>query len=47
MQPADSLSEGKSPYVLCHMAGNVREWVADYYDLEYYTKGVKRNPEWP
>jgi len=36
MLPVDSLPQGRSPYGAHHMAGNVKEWVDDWYDREYY-----------
>ena len=36
--PVDSMKEGASPYGLHHMAGNVFEWVEDWYDPNFYKK---------
>jgi formylglycine-generating enzyme required for sulfatase activity/regulator of sirC expression with transglutaminase-like and TPR domain len=36
MVPVDSMPEGKSSFGIFHMLGNVKEWVDDWYDREYY-----------
>ncbi len=38
---------GASPYGAMDMVGNVMEWVADWYDKEYYDIAPTRNPEGP
>ncbi len=42
-----SLPEGDSPYGVKDMAGNAREWVADWYDADYYAQAPERNPQGP
>jgi formylglycine-generating enzyme required for sulfatase activity len=38
---------GASPYGALDMAGNVYEWVADWYDEGYYDPSLARNPQGP
>ena len=47
LAPVDSYEPGRSPYGLHHMAGNVWEWVADWYDQGYYWQNTNRNPIGP
>jgi formylglycine-generating enzyme required for sulfatase activity len=42
-----SYPAGASPYGALGMAGNVCEWVADWYDLGYYSQSPTRNPPGP
>ncbi len=43
----DSHSAGQSPYGLRHMAGNVAEWVEDWFGFDYYAYMPERNPPGP
>jgi formylglycine-generating enzyme required for sulfatase activity len=38
---------GVSPYDVHDMAGNVTEWVADWFDENYYQRSTERNPKGP
>ena len=45
--PVGSYEADKSPYGAYDMAGNVQEWVADWYDDNYYRTSPSRNPQGP
>lgn len=45
--PVGTYSNGASFYGALDMAGNVWEWVADWYDKEYYKDAPLRNPPGP
>jgi len=45
--PVGSLPAGASPYGVMDMAGNVWEWVNDWYDPGYYRGGHDRDPQGP
>jgi formylglycine-generating enzyme required for sulfatase activity len=45
--PVGSYPDGASPYDLLDMAGNVREWVGDWYNAGYYRIAPVDNPHGP
>jgi formylglycine-generating enzyme required for sulfatase activity len=47
LMPVQSHEAGKSPYGLFHMAGNVWEWLSDWYGANYYEHSPEKNPTGP
>jgi formylglycine-generating enzyme required for sulfatase activity len=45
--PVGSLPKGRSDFNVDDMAGNVREWIQDWYHPEYYSQAPDKNPKGP
>lgn len=45
--PVGSYPDGASPYGVLDLAGNVEEWVGDWYAGDYYARSPERNPRGP
>jgi iron(II)-dependent oxidoreductase len=43
----DALSQGASPQGVLHLAGNVAEWVGDWWDPRYYASSPSADPRGP
>jgi len=47
VMPVGSFKDGASLYGAFDMAGNVLEWVQDWYDRDYYSVSPRKNPRGP
>jgi formylglycine-generating enzyme required for sulfatase activity len=47
LMPVGQYDNGKSPYGIYNLAGNVWEWVQDWYSGSYYEYSPERNPTGP
>lgn len=47
MTDVGKYANGASVYGVHDMAGNVWEWVADWYDMDYYKEKIRNNPKGP
>jgi formylglycine-generating enzyme required for sulfatase activity len=47
LENVGSYESGKSPYGIYDLVGNVWEWVADWYDKDYYENAPIKNPKGP
>jgi len=47
MEPVDGMKKGVSPYGVHHMAGNVWEWVSDWFDASAYRDENRIDPKGP
>ena len=45
--PVDTFPEGRSPYGVWDLCGNVYEWCFDYYEENYYKTAPTANPKGP
>lgn len=46
-EPVGSFPAGVSPYGIYDMAGNLWEYVSDWYSLDYYASSPRNNPQGP
>ncbi|MEM7131946.1 MAG: transporter substrate-binding domain-containing protein [Chloroflexota bacterium] len=45
--PVGSFPQDRSEFGVYDLAGNVREWVADWYEWDYYPVAAEKNPKGP
>jgi formylglycine-generating enzyme required for sulfatase activity len=43
----NSFEEGKSPYGIYNLSGNVEEYCLDWFDDKYYKNSPEKNPSGP
>ena len=47
LEPVKSYLKGKTPEGIFNLAGNIAEWVYDWYDKNYYKTSPYKNPKGP
>jgi formylglycine-generating enzyme len=47
VRPVGYFKSGASPYGVFDMAGNLMEWVQDWYSRDYYSMSPRKNPKGP
>lgn len=47
LAPVKSFKNGSSQFGVINMSGNVSEWVRDWYDDNFYSRNINRNPKGP